>query len=703
MSGLEQLVWVDLDGDGNPDAAMLDSANHLHVFINRRGGIFTHTQQPVAGEWRAITAADMGSEGLLDLVALAADGRVVRIAPPATDQKGAAWTQKELLRMDAAPPAGSVRLIAADFDNNGAVDLLVAGEHASALWLQNGSGSFTSVSLPGTMRIFAVADLSGSGRLALLGLDAAGAAVSAPSQGAKNYNWQTIRPRARQATGDQRINSFGVGGEIELRAGLLVEKQLITGPQLHFGLGEQKQADVARILWPNGTVRAEFALKADQQIVTEQRLKGSCPFLFAWNGSGMRFVKDSVPWGSAIGLRINALGTAKIAATEEWYKIAGDQLVPRSGMYDLRITGELWETYYYDAMHLMVVDHPRGTEVYTDERYDVPPVKLAVTTVAAPQPIARATDDLGHDVTATVAKLDGQYLDTFGRGQYQGVTRDHFLEIELPESAHTSQPLWLIAKGWLHPSDSSINVALGQGSAEKPRWLSLEIPDGRGGWRTARPNLGFPAGRNKTCMIDISGMPRRMRLRTNLEIYWDQIEWAEGRPDAPVKVTRLEPALADLHYRGFSAIHQANASSPELPDYDRLSGSSPRWRDLEGFYTRFGDVRELLQKSDDRYVIMNAGDEMQLEFAAPPPPASGWVRDYVLAGDGWIKDGDYNSGDSRTVLPYPHHDRRDYDTPSGRLEDDWVYRHHPDDWQSYQTRYVTAAPFAGAFRNKAGQ
>ena len=78
---------------------------------------------------------------------------------------------------------------------------------------------------------------------------------------------------------------------------------------------------MVRIVWPNGTVRAEFALKADQEVLTEQRLKGSCPFLFAWNGKQMSFVKDAVPWGSAIGLRIDSVGSARIAATEEWYKI----------------------------------------------------------------------------------------------------------------------------------------------------------------------------------------------------------------------------------------------------------------------------------------------------------------------------------------------------------------------------------------------
>ena len=297
--------------------------------------------------------------------------------------------------------------------------------------------------------------------------------MDARNHGTKSYHWQTIRPRARQVTGDQRINPFGVGGEIEIRSALLLQKQAITGPVLHFGLGQQQGVDVARIVWPNGSVRAEFGLKADQQIVTEQRLKGSCPFLFAWNGKRMDFVKDSVPWGSAIGLKINSLGTANIAATEEWYKIGRDQLKPRDGFYDLRITGELWETYFYDSLALMTVDHPAGTEIFTDERYDVPPVKLAVTAVGPPQPIARAVDDTGQDVTAIVRKLDGNYLDTFGRGQYQGVTRDHFVEIDLGDRIPEDGPLWLIAQGWLHPSDSSVNVAMSQGKHPRPEWLKL--------------------------------------------------------------------------------------------------------------------------------------------------------------------------------------------------------------------------------------
>jgi hypothetical protein len=138
-------------------------------------------------------------------------------------------------------------------------------------------------------------------------------------------------------------------------------------------------------------------------------------------------------------------------------------------------------------------------------------------------------------------------------------------------------------------------------------------------------------------------------------------------------------------------VKQANPSSPELPDYNQIAASTQVWRDLEGYYTRYGDVRELLNGIDDRYVIMNAGDEIRLHFAQQAPPPAGWVRDYVIAGDGWIKDGDYNTAYSRTVQPLPYHAKREYNQAPGRLEDEWVYRQHPQDWQDYQTRYISGA------------
>jgi Tfp pilus assembly protein PilF len=708
ISGLLGFAWVDLDDDGNPDAAMIDGAGVLHYFHNQRSGVFRELALPGSlAHVKAVTVADVGT-ATLSLVAMKDTGALVAISRTNEEWK--------IVPLGNAPRiTGGVRMYAADLDNNGATDLLISpvspvgGDPPGAMmWLGTGQQKFTPLPQPlATGRIFAVADVNGDGRLDLLGLSAEGL-VQAMNAGSKQYQWQILRPRARQATGDQRINSFGIGGEMELRSGLLVQKSPISAPQVHFGLGEQGGADVVRIQWPNGMENAEFALKADQQVLTEQRLKGSCPFLFAWNGKQIGFVKDAVPWGSAIGLQIDSVGSPGIAATEEWYKIGRDQLAAHNGYYDLRITGELWETFYYDYLKLMVVDHPAGTEIFTDERFAVPPVKLALTTVAPPHAIRKATDDQGTDVTAIVNKLDGRYLDTFGRGQYQGLTRDHFVEVDLGNDAPAKGPLWLIAKGWLHPTDSSVNVAISQGSHQKAHALSLEVQDGKGGWRTVKANLGFPAGRKKICLINLEnvflpGVPHILRLRTNLEVYWDSIEWARGIPDAQLEITKLDPSLADLHYRGYSVVKQANASSPEIPDYNRIAASRQIWRDLEGYYTRYGDVRGLLANTDDRYVIMNAGDEMTVHFVEQPPPPAGWVRDYVIAGDGWVKDGDYNSTYSRGVQPLPYHAKTEYNEAPGKLEEEWTVRHHPEDWQNYHTRYVTSDPTDQALRSSTEQ
>jgi Tfp pilus assembly protein PilF len=713
ISGVRQFAWADLDGDGTPDAVIVDGAGRLHIFINERQGQFRERAAPAGlGIVKGLAIVDVTRDGPLGFIAVQADGALIRIADK---NDGESWDATEVARVP--DPGGylasEVRLHADDLDNNGAVDLYLApvapaekAGYGALVWLGDENGRFSLVgSRLGPDLVFDAADLNGDSKLALLGLSRDGQALEGQNRGTKHYHWQIIRPHAAQVYGDQRINPFGVGGAVEIRSGLLLQKRPITGPQLHFGLGDQSGADIVRVLWPNGVASAEFDAKADQEMLTEQRLKGSCPFLFAYNGKQMAFVKDAVPWGSAIGLRINTLGSASIAATEEWFKIGRDQLAPHDGFYDLRFTAELWEVYYYDYLALMTVDHPAGTEIFVDERFAIPPVKLAITTVETPHPIARAYDDLGQDVTDIVSAVDGRVVDSFGLGQYQGVTRDHYLEVELGEDAPRSGPLYLIAHGSVYPTDSSINVALSEGDRWRAKGLSLEVPDGRGGWIVARDDLGFPAGRKKTVLVDLTkafrpGTPRRLRLRTSLEIYWDAIEWARGLPETPVTTALLHPTVADLHYRGYSVVKRGPSGRVELPDYAHLAATTQRWRDLSGYYTRYGDVRELLAQVDDRYVIMDAGDELALRFPEASPPQAGRLRDFVIVGDGWIKDGDYNSTFSKTVLPLPHHSERNYTTRPTRLEDEWTYRQHPEDWQKYHTRYVTPDIFNNALSQR---
>jgi hypothetical protein len=161
-------------------------------------------------------------------------------------------------------------------------------------------------------------------------------------------------------------------------------------------------------------------------------------------------------------------------------------------------------------------------------------------------------------------------------------------------------------------------------------------------------------------------------------------------------VQPLTLAAADLSYSGFSRITQANETSPEVPNYDVIEESALKWHDQEGFVTRYGDVWELLEKIDDRFVITSPGDELRMRFNAPPAPAAGWKRDFILICDGWVKDGDYNSTFSRTVSPLPYHGMTEYLTAPASLELERAYRLHPADWQTYQTRYVTPTYFEKA-------
>ncbi|MGY8753146.1 MAG: CRTAC1 family protein, partial [Phycisphaerales bacterium] len=413
------------------------------------------------------------------------------------------------------------------------------------------------------------------------------------------------------------------------------------------------------------------------------------------------FVTDLL-WRSPLGLKINAQTVPPIAATQDWVKIRSDQLTSHDGVYELAVTAQLWETHFIDEIKMIAIDHPIETEIFVDERFvaPVPPAYKLYVYDYLHAPV-RAVDQDERNVLELIRTRDNKRLGDFAKGPYQGVGADHYVEIDLGYiDALKESDVDIIAQGWIRPTDTSINVASSQGSAPAPKALEISVPNGKGGWNIVISNAGFPAGKLKTIILEIpkgsfKSNDFRVRIATNLEIYWDRIAFALKSKTATQTIP-IELMSADLGYMGFPFMSRTDDDAPNIPDYNDIRFGNA-WRDLEGFYTRYGAVEELLAKIDDRYVIMNAGDAMFVQFEEPAQEvADGFVRDYIFFCDGWVKDGDWNTVASRTVGPLPHHAMSGYPYPENERPASLLPSH--SDWQMYHTRYITPTPFRDALK-----
>ena len=81
--------------------------------------------------------------------------------------------------------------------------------------------------------------------------------------------------------------------------------------------------------------------------------------------------------------------------------------------------------------------------------------------------------------------------------------------------------------------------------------------------------------------------------------------------------------------------------------------------------TRYGDVKPLVEKVDDRFVVMEHGEEVVLSFDARPLPPlqEGWKRTYFLYSDGYEKGHEIHSATATTVDPMPFHEMEGYPYP----------------------------------------
>jgi hypothetical protein len=381
---------------------------------------------------------------------------------------------------------------------------------------------------------------------------------------------------------------------------------------------------------------------------------------------------------------------------DEYVQARGEALAERNGRYEIRITEELREVSYLDEIKLIALDHPASVEIFTNDKFKSPPFPDFRLFGAERRvyPTA-ARDDAGRDVLPRVLRRDRAYVDTFRR-DYNGVARLHSLELEFPPA--TAAPLRsrpgngssvLILNGWVDWADGSTFAAAAQGGSGLVMPY-LQVKDASGRWRTVVEDMGIPAGKPKTIAVDLTGKflsaSRSVRIVTSLCVYWDEIFLAESSAPPRTRLTEVPLSDAALGFRGFSrASIDARRLQPESFDYARVSATS-MWNPTPGMYTRYGDVRPLLEAADDRYIIMGSGDELRLSFSAgglPPLPA-GWKRDFLLKVDGWAKDGDANTAFPDSVEPLPFHAMSHYPYPDQeQFPDDASHR----SWRAvYNTR-----------------
>ncbi len=660
---------ADFDRDGDPDLVLARPAGGLVLLDNRRGGRLAErpANLPASGSVAGLAAGDLDGDGRPDLVWTSEGSAAVALnrgdgtfGPPRT------------------LPAGGVPLLF-DFDNDGALDLLLADPKGSTLWRNGGAGDFARVepALPGALAAEAF-DADGDGDLDLVLVTAEGRAELLENQGGNANGWMDVALEGLP-TGSAKVNRFGYGSEVEARAGELYVLRTAWKPVTHLGLGARRRADVLRIVWTNGIPQSVVQPAARTLLTEVQQLKGSCPFLYAFDGARWRFVTDALG-KSPVGLLYDGVQQAE-ADPREWLVVRGSELAPAGGKLRLDFTEELWETVYFDLAELRAVDHPAGVEIVSNERMVPPPFpEKRLYTLARPE-TPRATDERGRDRTAEIAREDGVFLGGFEPTRYQGIVAPHDLVLELPR-ARGARRVMLYLTGWIFYTDTSLNVSLAQGEKpERPAPPVLEVPDGRGGWKTAIPAMGHPAGKTKTMPLDLSDVldrnDPRVRIRTNLAIYWDRIAYTADEEDAPTVVTPAPLAAARLFFRGFSRRVRETPDGPHVFLHDDTE-AGPLWADMAGLYTRFGDVRDLLTSADDRFVVMKAGDCVRLEFDASglPKLPPGWARDWVVVLDGWEKDADKNTVAGSTVEPLPHHGLDDarYGEPGQAYPDDAASR-----------------------------
>lgn len=636
--------------------AMIENLLHLQFRISPLG------DAPTAVGGNSVHVAEIDGNVSWDLIIGGTDGGHLVYSQTAD---AGAWTVDRTTQL---PPSTTTLL--ADFDNDSWKELI---DNKNATRLSSSKPSSVPITSEQVSGASLADDLTGDGLVDLAGVnDGVPFVLINKTADAGHYLSVRFKGIDDNNANSGRVNHYAIGSVLELRFGPHYRSEIITSPATHFGMDGFDQADSVRVILPNGLTQTIRQPTVDTIVEEEQTLKGSCPYLYTWDGDRFTFVTDCL-WAAPLGLQV-ASGVVAKDRPWEYLKVDGSFVKPRDGQYELRLTEELWEVAYFDHIALQAVDHPADVDIWTNEK--VGPGHLAQQTIFAfnpddRRPLTSAVDTRGSDVTAALAKIDQDFVQGFDRRLRQGLCPPHWIDLtfaQLPSGSRSAAAAkLLVLTGWILPTDTSLNIQIDQ-NPELPQieFPSVWVPDSEaaGGWRRAIDFMGFPGGKTKTIVVDVSDIidadDPRLRIRTSAQIYWDNAYLALDQDQTPPVVHDLELKTAEVGYRGFSRRAKPGVRQPETYDYGDVS-VAPRWPPLAGLLTAPGPAKSLLDAWDDSMIVISGGDEIRLRFDVPEAELpDGWKRDFILHCVGWDKDADLNTLAGQKTGPLPFKSMSEY-------------------------------------------
>jgi len=417
--------------------------------------------------------------------------------------------------------------------------------------------------------------------------------------------------------------------------------------------------------WNDGSKSPTLTFTLDKRtilIATYYLISGyaSCPSLYIWNGTGYSYVTDvsNSGWLGYIG-HIDSNGEIIFSGGNpyDYVKLDKNILAAKDGYFDLVLSQQWDELYYLDSASLLVVDHPIGTDVYTSmTNYLNKGSTGQIYTTATGQlksPIS-ATNENNQNVLDAILYQDGIYtpgINGLASPSWNNITQNQ-LTLNLGNLTDATN-IKLVLTGmvdwgefetyyeWITQFQNAAKAGLITQDTQIMPPPTMEILSADGTWIAAPQDRQIPLPSDfnaRTFTVDLTGLfPQDtteyiVRLTNFWNVTYDYIG-IDTTPQQDITLTTIKPTTATLSQL-----------------WETLSQSS-------GAFTRYGDVTELLQETDDMFVIGRQGDQVNLQFCAEDLPelAEGMERDYFFVVACWFKDPPdaWGYGFTFTVDPLP--------------------------------------------------